>query len=223
MTIEATAFPTGTKASIPLVVKPAATITAPASSATYGDQYSYQVNVAGDAGPPTGTVTLSKGATKLDEQELSAGSASFTVDTTALGAGDSELTVTYQGDAGFAPAVAKPTFSIAKAGTTVQADDPEPTPYDGTIEVDSTVASDTGTNPTGSLKVSEGSTELGTVSLDNSSSGTVDIDASTLTIGGHVLTVDYAGDANHAASTTTVDVTVSKGTAELIATTDPST
>jgi hypothetical protein len=45
-------------------------------------------------------------------------------------------------------------------------------------------------------------------------------DVSSLTIGTHTLTVSYAGDDNHEASTTTVEVEVFKGTTELDATVD---
>ncbi|WP_290514566.1 5'-nucleotidase C-terminal domain-containing protein, partial [Aeromicrobium sp.] len=142
MNIETTAFPTGTKASIPLLVKKAATVTAASTGAVFGDDATVDVTVTGSGGSSSGTVTLSKGATQLGQKTLSgADTASFTVDTEGLGAGANELTIAYSGDADFGPGSGTTTLTVAKASTSVQADDPAAAPVAGTFVVGAGVAS----------------------------------------------------------------------------------
>ncbi|QGG40481.1 hypothetical protein GEV26_03355 [Aeromicrobium yanjiei] len=217
MRVESTAYPTGTKVVVPLDVTGAA-VTGTAVSGTYGDDVQVAVKVAGPEETPSGTVTLKKGDTEVGTGTLDgAGTATITVDTTDVGAGETPLTIAYAGDGSYAAASGTVTVTIAKAGTTTSAADPEPSQVDVPADVEVTVASATGTAPTGAVTISDGDTVLGTEEIADGR-GTVSTDLSGLSLGRHTLSVDYAGDADHEASSSTVDVDVLKGTAELTAT-----
>ncbi len=216
MRIESEAFPSRTKVVVPIDVT-GATVKGSATPAAYGDDSQVTVTVTGPEETPGGDVVLKKGDATVGTGTLTNGSATIPVDTTALGAGDVELTIAYTGDASYQAATGTVTVPVAKAGTTTSATDPAPTKISDKAPVDVTVESATGTEPTGTATVSDGDTVLGTTTLDGSQ-GTVDTDLSGLSVGPHELTVGYSGDANHAASTTSVTVEVVKGTAGITAT-----
>ena len=73
---------------------------------------------------------------------------------------------------------------------------------------------------TGTVTVSRGTNELGSAALA-SGAATVDLSATSLPIGTHVLTLSYSGDAWHEASTGTVTVTVTKASPALSAEVTP--
>ncbi|MCW2824151.1 MAG: hypothetical protein JWQ91_1068 [Aeromicrobium sp.] len=218
MRIESTATPTNTKVVVPIDVT-GATVAADAAPGTYGKDLDVDVTVSGPDETPTGDVSLKKGDTVVGSATLAGGEATVTVDTTDLGAGSTELTVAYAGDSNYVAANGKVTVEVAKAGTTTAAQDPEPTKISDDAPIDVTVESATGTEPTGDVTISDGDDEIGTAEIAEGAA-TVETDLSGLTTGQHTLTVDYAGDADHEASTTTVDVDVLKGTTDLAATSD---
>ncbi len=216
MRIETVAFPSRTKVVVPLDVT-GATVTATAAAGTFGVDLPVSVTVTGPDETPGGTVTLKKGDVTVGTGTLASGSATVSVDTTDVGAGSVPLTVSYGGDANYLATTGAVTVSVAKAGTTTSATDPAPTKVSDDAAVAVTVESATGTELTGTVTVANGSTEIGSGTLDDGRS-TVGADLSGLSVGPHELTVSYSGDANHAASTTTVDVDVIKGSSGLTAT-----
>ena len=70
---------------------------------------------------------------------------------------------------------------------------------------------------TGQVEVLNGTTSLGTATLTNGTAS-VAISGTALPVGTHTLTVKYAGDATHAASTSTFQVVVNKRTTTVSAT-----
>jgi len=102
------------------------------------------------------------------------------------------------------------TSTTATAPASVRAGD------DLTVSVDVTGPDE----PTGTVTVTEGDVEVGSGTLVD---GGVDIVVDDLLIGSHTLTVSYAGDDGHLASSTTVATQVLKATAGLTATTGPGT
>ncbi len=216
MRVESTVYPNGTKIVVPLDVT-GASVAADAVSGTYGDDVAIAVTVSGPEETPTGDVSVKKGDTVVGTATLANGTATVTVDSEDLGAGASNLTIAYSGDANYPAVNGNVTATIAKAGTTTSADEPTPTKVNVPADIDVAVSSATGTTPTGEVTVKDGDTELGSGTLSDGSA-TVSTDVSGLTVGQHELTVAYAGDSNHEASTSTVDVDVLKGTATLVAT-----
>jgi len=215
MTVESTVYPSGTKVTVPLDVT-GASVSAPSLSATFGDEVPVAVSVTGPVGTPSGTIVLKKGDTEVGTGTLAAGTTTIPVDTEDLGAGVNALTIAYAGDGSYKATTGTVTVTVAQAGTTTSAPDPAPTKVSDDAAVDVTVESANGTTPTGQVTVSEGGTELGSATLEGGKA-TVDAELAGLTIGQHELTVAYAGDANHVASTTTVTIGVLKGTSGLTA------
>jgi hypothetical protein len=77
---------------------------------------------------------------------------------------------------------------------------------DGAVEA--TVSSST--PATGTVTVTDGSEVIGTAPVSGDGTATVAIPGDALEPGTHTLTVDYSGDADHKASSSTVEVTVAK-------------
>jgi len=218
MRLEIEAFPSRTKVVVPLDVTGAA-VTATATPATFGQDVAVTVTVSGPGATPTGNIALTKDGTAVGTGVLVGGKATVQVDTSALGAGDSTLSIAYAGDTAYPATTGTAKVSVARAGTSTSAEDPGPTKISDDAPVAVTVESETGTEPSGKVTVSAGGAALGSATLD-AGTATVDADLSTLTVGRHELTVDYAGDADHVASTTTVQVDVLKGSVGLTAASD---
>jgi Zn-dependent metalloprotease len=94
------------------------------------------------------------------------------------------------------------------AATVTAAHSPEPSTYGSASSVNVTVSGTTPT-PTGSVTVKEGSTTLGTATLDAAGKASVAL-PSTLAAGAHSLSVVYGGDGNYDTKTVSVTATVNK-------------
>ncbi|MET0929199.1 MAG: 5'-nucleotidase C-terminal domain-containing protein [Aeromicrobium sp.] len=213
--IESTAFPSGTKVVVPLDVSGAG-VTADNVAATYGQDVDVVVEVTDPAGTPTGQVALKDGDTVVGTGTITAGAATIPVDTEDLGAGATTLTIAYPGT-GTAIATGSVVVTVAKATTTTTAVTPEPAPVNEDIGIDVDVASATGTQPTGEVTISSGATVIGRGAL-TAGDATVSTDLSGLPVGRTELSVAYAGDADHGASSAKVTVDVLKGAAPITAT-----
>jgi 5'-nucleotidase len=88
---------------------------------------------------------------------------------------------------------------------------------DGTVQV--SVSSSSAL--TGSVRLLEGATELDDVDLAGDGTATLTVAGTALAVGPHTLGVEYSGDAEHAASQTTLQVTVSKASSTTAATVTP--
>ncbi|WP_167880569.1 ExeM/NucH family extracellular endonuclease [Nocardioides guangzhouensis] len=86
----------------------------------------------------------------------------------------------------------------------------------GSVEVAVSPAS-----ATGQVTLLDGTREIAVATLADGSA-TIPVPGDALEPGAHTLTVQYAGDAAHAASSTTVDVTVAKAAAAVTASANPS-
>jgi hypothetical protein len=145
---------------------------------------------------PTGTMTFKDGATTLKTANLTSGSVSYS--TSSLSLGTHSLTAAYSGNSGNAASTSQPvseTISPAISTTALAASS-------ATISSGQSVtftATVTGTNPTGTVTFSDGSTQmtLGTVSL---ASGRASYSTSALSVGTHLISAQYSGDSNNAAS-----------------------
>ncbi|RYJ06424.1 MAG: bifunctional metallophosphatase/5'-nucleotidase, partial [Actinomycetales bacterium] len=92
LVLEATAYPSGTRTTIPLTVK-GARITATADDAVFGEDTTVHVTATAPGAAPTGAVKVLDGSTELGTGTLVDGKADVTIDTEKIGAGTSELTV----------------------------------------------------------------------------------------------------------------------------------
>ena len=182
--------------------KPATVITSEFSRATsYGVPTQLIVTVAGGSGGvfPTGTVTYSLGSITLGTATVQSNTqASLTVPAGRIPAGTATITVSYSGDANFAPSTGTGTVTLTKAQPTLAL-----TASSGTASSVSPVTftarlTYTGAAPTGAVTLYDGSTAITSLTPTN---GVVTYADSTLSPGTHSITAVYAGDANYNSAT----------------------
>ena len=177
----------------------ATTLLASPTTAVFGQSVALTANVSGPSGDPTpsGSVEFFNGTTSLGTETLSGGSA--TLDTTLLPVATNSITAQYQGDTNYGTSTSPATpvtVSVASASVSVSASPAvplvgQPTTLTATVAA---IAPGAGT-PTGTVDFMDGSTSLGDGTL---SAGVASFETSTLSIGDHSITADYAGDSNFA-------------------------
>jgi hypothetical protein len=179
----------------------------PAGTSVYGQtvtltaQLSDQDN--NDGWIPTGTVTFFDGTTQIGTGTLNGtGQASITlVGATSLVVGSHSLTVQYGSDNTFSAGTsAAITHVVTKASsssvvTTTITSSLNPSVYGDAITLNINVSSSVGIQPTGSVTVADGSTPLGTLTLNASGNASITIPA--FTAGTHNIVVTYSGDSNY--------------------------
>jgi hypothetical protein len=150
-------------------------------------------------GSANGRVTFRDGATVLGSATLLNGVATLGV---RLGTGSHHLTASYDGTAAFAASATAPlAYTVAKATPTEVLNASPGAPRAGvpvTVRADFGPAAFGAAKPTGTVKLTDGSTVLGTFPLGP---GPVIFQTSTLAKGTHALTATYSGDANYSAAT----------------------
>jgi hypothetical protein len=178
------------------------------------------------AGTPTGTVNFFDGATLLGTAVVD-GSGVATFTTSALGVGSHPLTGVYSGDLDFnestSPADTKTVVNADTTVTLTAAPDPSVFGQAATLTATVNSAAPGAGLPTGTVSFFDGTTLLGTATLDGL--GVATFTTSALNAGSHALSGAYNGDPTFNASTSPVDSnTVAKDSTlvALIASPDPS-
>ena len=197
---------TSTSAPVTITVTRAVTAVAlsvdhPASPAGAAVAFSSSVTpVAPGAGVPTGHVLLMEGDTRLADLTLTAGAASWS--TTTLAIGSHQMVAVYQGDGRDLPSTSSPvTVEITPAPTAVSlTSSGSPATFGRPLTLTAALTSLNGT-PTGSVEFFDGATSLGSVGIAN---GTAVLTTSSLSVGSHNLTVAYAASGPFAASTSAI-------------------
>jgi hypothetical protein len=192
-------------------------LTASATATALGQPVTFTVQVTSPEGnaPPGGSVSFLDGTTVLATQTLSAsGSATYT--TSSLSGGAHSIIAAYAGNSTFAVSSSSPvTITVVSAvalvtTTTTLTATPAAVASGVAVPMSAVVAGASGSEgtPTGAVTFSDGTTKLGTGTLN--SSGAATYSTSTLAVGAHSITAAYGGDTNFAASTSSaVTVTVS--------------
>ena len=187
-------------------------VTSSANPSPFGQAVTFTATVTPLVGQrmltPTGTVTFMDGTAMLGTATLgSTGIATFATSTsTPLAAGTHSITAVYSGDANFtASTSARLTQTVnAAPGTTITlASSTNPSVFGQAVTFTAAVAAvppATGM-PSGSVTFMEGTTTLGTGMLD--STGRATFQTSTLSVGTHLITATYNGNATFPPSTTT--------------------
>jgi hypothetical protein len=205
------AFPTGSSSASNYwvdvtFVTPASsttTLTSSASPTAYGQSVTFTATVSGGAtGTPTGTVTFKDGSTALGTGTLNA-SGQATLATSTLAAGSHSITAVYGGDSNFAGSTSSAlTQTVNQDGTaTTLASSLNPSTYGQTVTLAATVSASapgSGT-PTGTVTFKDGTTTLGTATLN--ASGQASFSTWALGVGAHSITAAYGGDSNFTTST----------------------
>jgi len=156
--------------------------------------------VRGVTAVPTGSVTFLDGGTTLGSSTINNGVATYNASALAVGAHN--LTAQYSGDANF-QATTSTTLSqlvILAADSTAVASSLNPAGAGQSVTLSAAVSPATsgvtGT-PTGNVTFSDGATVLGSAAVSN---GVAHFVTSSLAVGTHSISAQYAGDTNFAAS-----------------------
>jgi hypothetical protein len=180
-------------------------LTSSAAPSVYGQAVTFTATVAAvspGAGTPAGTVTFYRDGSAYTGA-LYDGKATFT--TAALAAGTHAITAVYGGGTNFSGSTsAALTQTVNPASTaTGLASSANPSVYGQAVTFTATVAgvSPGAGTPIGSVTFAEGTTILGTGTLD--ASGRATFTTSSLRLGSHSIVAVYDGDANFGVSTAT--------------------
>jgi hypothetical protein len=199
-------FAPGTSAALTQTVSQASTATTVTSSANpsvSGQSVTFTATVSPvspGAGTPTGTVTFSDGGTLLGAEGLN-GSGTATFTTTALAAGDHEITAAYGGDANFAASTsAALTQTVSKIVTaTTVASSANPSIPGQAVTYTATVSPAPDGGP---VAFTDGGTAIaGCAAQPVNSSGQATCQVTYTATGSHAITAAYSGDAVYAGST----------------------
>ncbi len=180
------------------------TLTSSANPSTGGSSVTFTDTlavVAPGAGSPTGTVTFKDGATTLGTGTVTSGKATFA--TSALANGSHPITAVYGGDTDFAGSTSNTVTQVVTqiSTTTGLASSANPAAPGAAVTFTATVTASSGT-PTGTVTFNDGSTAIGTGTLNGS--GVATLTTSTLALGTHPITAVYGGTAAFSGSTSAV-------------------
>ncbi len=167
--------------------------------AALGASISFTITATSNGGTPGGSVQVFDGPTPLGSATLSpAGVATLT--TSALGLGNHSITASYPGDSNDSPAtspalseVVQPTTIAVSLGSSAN-----PSKFNTPVTL-SLAVTGSGSQPTGSVTLTDNGAALTTVPLD--ARGLAVFSTSSLTIGTHTIIAVYSGDTNHTAAT----------------------
>lgn len=192
------------------------TLSAAPDAAVFGQTVTLNVTVdaaAPGSGTPSGSVRFTAGTTDLGTATLQNGAASIT--TSALAVGSDAVTVSYGGDDAFTSSTGKTTVTVSPAATTTTVSaDPTSAVFGQQVTLDaqvSVVAPGAGAL-TGTVTFTDGSTVLGTATVD--ASGLATLTTTTLPLGQRQLSANYAGTSDLAASSAASPITVTVAPAD---------
>ena len=181
------------------------TLIASVNPAVAGKSDTLTVTITSNGGIPTGTVKFMDGTTLLGTPVLNAqGVAIYTVP--AFTTGPHSITAVYSGDAnnlGTTPAL---NLTVNQATTAVALTSSGSPSIAGVSITLSASVTGNGASPTGIVTFYDGTTSLGSASLNAAGLGTISL--SSLAVGPHSLTASYGGDGNDGQSTSPAIVQV---------------
>ncbi|HEX4340879.1 MAG TPA: Ig-like domain-containing protein [Polyangiaceae bacterium] len=154
--------------------------------------------VGANSGDPTGTVDFKEGATPLGSAAVGADGVAKVV-VGALGGGSHTVVASYGGDANHSGATGSLIEVVTPAPTTLALKTSlTPAVFGEGVTVTATVTF-TGATPTGAVTFLDGTTSLGSAALGVAGEASLTFPA--LLVGARSLTATYAGDGNHAGTT----------------------
>ena len=176
----------------------ATTVTASPSPAIVDSTVSFVAKVTGNGGMPTGSVTFSADGASMGTATLDA-NGSATLAYSALAPGTHSITASYAGDANDSPSVSAtisllvatiPTATALGASSTGGAS--------SQVTLVAAVVGATGPTPTGTVTFMNGTTQIGSATLDSSGVATL---IPNLATGTYTIVAVYSGDTLHSPST----------------------
>jgi hypothetical protein len=201
-------FAPSTSSTLSQTVNQDATTSAVVSSANpsvFGQLATFTATISADSpgfGTPTGSVTFSDGSTTLGTATLD-GSGIATFSTSSLSVGSHSITAVYGGDTDFTSSTSSAVNQTVDQDvtTTSIASSANPSVFGQSVTLTATItANSPGSGiPTGTVTFADGSTILGTATLDGS--GIATYSTSSLSVGSHSITAVYGGDTDFTSST----------------------
>jgi hypothetical protein len=159
----------------------------------FGKTATFTATVSSAAGgTPTGMVTFLDGTTVIGQVPLNS-SAVASIARSNLLPGSHDIVATYASDTQFAASSGSLTQVVQNGTSTTVGSSVSPSSFGQLVTFTATVMAATGApgTPTGSVTFKDGATVLGTITLD--ATGHASINTSTLSIGSHTITTDFAG------------------------------
>jgi hypothetical protein len=174
------------------------TLASSANPATYGAPLTFTANASSTAGSLTGTVIFEDAGVSIGQGTLSGGVAIFT--TSTLAPGVHPIVAAYQGDSNDAPGASTALLqTVERATTTTLSSSQNPLLTLAPVVITATVTNGGTPSASGTVIFTEGTTVLGTVTLD--ANATAMLTLSSLSAGQHAILATYNGDGDDFAST----------------------
>lgn len=187
------------------------TLASSANPSASGQSLTFTATVTGPSGNttiPTGSVNFIDGSNTIGSGTLNA-SGIATYSTSSLSAGSHSITASYGGDGNFSGSTSPVLTQVVNGGTqlastTTVTSSQNPSATGQAVTFTATVAGPTGSSvvPTGSVSFLDGTTTLGTGTLNGIAQATYS--TSSLAAGSHSITAKYAGDTSFGGSTSSV-------------------
>jgi uncharacterized repeat protein (TIGR03803 family) len=182
-----------------LTVTPAFTNTVISSSATpsaYGAPVTLTATVRSpsNSGTPTGSVVFSSSGSPMATVPVTAGSAVLT--TSSFNPGAQSISAAYSGDQNFKPSAGTFLQAVSNGNAAIGlVSSLNPSAYGQPVTFTASITPPQGSaTPTGTVTFTDGTTNLGTVTL---SAGSASVTPTGLLVGTHSLSVAYSGDVNY--------------------------
>jgi hypothetical protein len=191
-------------------------ITSSPSQSAYGAAVTFSATVSSSGGVPTGYVTFLDGATVIGQNPLDA-SGVATFSTSALSDGTHSIAASYYSDTQFASSSGATTHSVSDGTTTTASGSPNPSTFSQVVTFTATVtaAAGGGTTPAGAVTFKDGATTLGSDSVDGSGHAAVSV--SSLSMGSHTISANFAGIDGWLSSSGSTTQNVRDGTSTAVA------
>jgi large repetitive protein len=174
---------------------PAITLSSSLNPSLVGNSVTFTATVTASSIQPGGSVSFKDGATSIGSGTLN-GSGVAVFSTTALAAGTHPITATYAGDTNTLPGTsAVTTQTVDKwSTTTLLSSSGSPSDVGTPVTFTITVNPTSSVTPTGSVTLQDGAATIATVTLNG---GTGTYTTSSLTVGSHLMTARFPGDATN--------------------------
>jgi hypothetical protein len=205
-----------TSAAVTVVVQLTPTTTSLSSSVnpvTLGQSVTFTATASGGTPHPTGTIEFLDGTTVLGSSTVNAnGTATFAISTLTFGA--QSITATYEGDTDHAvSASAALSEKVVQAATASLSSSVNPSIFGVNVAFTVKITGVGSLIPTGMVTFSDGATTLGTATLSNT--GTASLQTAALAVGSHSISVSYSGDTNYSTTSTVLIQTVQSATTQI--------
>jgi sugar lactone lactonase YvrE len=201
---------------ITLTVQLTPTVTSLSSGANpsiLGQSLTFTASTSGGTPAPTGVLQFLDGATVLGSSTLST-NGTATLTTTALTFGTHSITASYGGDTDHALSISNAlNEKIVQPVSALLNSSVNPSIFGSNVLFTVKITGVGSQVPSGTVVLRNGTSALGTVTLDNTGTGTIQV--ATLPVGSDIITASYSGDTNYSAASAFFTQTVQSATTQV--------